>query len=60
MRHPFKLEANQLSPMDVVRSVNDANVVLPAGDVQIGRYDYNIYANSMLKEQTTSRRRLLR
>jgi multidrug efflux pump subunit AcrB len=45
---PFKLEANQLSPMDVVRSVNDANVVLPAGDVQIGRYDYNIYTNSML------------
>jgi multidrug efflux pump subunit AcrB len=46
---PFKLEANQLSPMDVVRSVNDANVILPAGDVQVGRYDYNIYTNSMLK-----------
>ncbi|MGI4756053.1 MAG: efflux RND transporter permease subunit [Janthinobacterium lividum] len=45
---PYKLEANQLSPMDVVRAVNDANVVLPAGDVQIGRYDYNIYTNSML------------
>jgi multidrug efflux pump subunit AcrB len=46
---PTKLEANQLSPMDVVRAVNDANVILPAGDVQIGRYDYNIYTNSMLK-----------
>jgi len=46
---PFKLEANQLSPMDVVRSVNEANVILPAGDVQIGRLDYNIYTNSMLK-----------
>ncbi len=46
---PFKLEANQLSPMDVVRAVNDANVILPAGDVQIGRTDYNIYTNSMLK-----------
>lgn len=45
---PYKLEANQLSPMDVVRAVNDANVILPAGDVQIGRYDYNIYTNSML------------
>ena len=45
---PYKLEANQLSPMDVVRSVNDANVILPAGDVQIGRYDYSIYTNSML------------
>jgi multidrug efflux pump subunit AcrB len=46
---PYKLEANQLSPMDVVRSVNDSNVILPAGDVQIGRYDYNIYTNSMLQ-----------
>src|SRR3984957_9065623 len=36
---PGKLEANQLSPMDVVRAVNDANVILPAGDVQVGRYD---------------------
>ena len=46
---PYKLEANQLSPMDVVRSINDSNVILPAGDVQIGRYDYNIYTNAMLK-----------
>jgi multidrug efflux pump subunit AcrB len=46
---PYKLEANQLSPMDVVRSVNESNVILPAGDVQIGRYDYNIYTNSMLQ-----------
>ena len=46
---PYKLEANQLSPMDVVRSINDSNVVLPAGDVQIGRTDYDIYTNSMLK-----------
>ena len=34
--------------MDVVRSMNEANVVLPAGDVQIGRYDYNIYANGQV------------
>src|ERR1700758_4603734 len=34
---PFKLEAHQLSPMDVVRSVNESNLILPAGDVQIGR-----------------------
>ena len=46
---PYKLEASQLSPMDVVRAVNDANVILPAGDAQIGRFDYNIYTNSMLK-----------
>jgi multidrug efflux pump subunit AcrB len=46
---PYKLEANQLSPMDVVRSVNDANVILPAGDVEIGRNDYDLYTNSILK-----------
>src|SRR6202042_1146569 len=46
---PYKLEANQLSLMDVVRTVNDSNVILPAGDAQIGRIDYNIYTNSMLK-----------
>ena len=33
---PLKLEAHQLSPMDVVRSVNEANPILPAGDVRIG------------------------
>lgn len=46
---PYKLEAHQLSLMDVVRSVNDANLILPAGDVQIGPLDYNIYTNSQLR-----------
>jgi multidrug efflux pump subunit AcrB len=45
---PFKLEAHEMSPMDVVRSINDSNLVLPAGDVQIGRFDYGIYANSQV------------
>ena len=45
---PAKLEAHQLSVMDVVRSVNDANMILPAGDVKIGPKDYNIYSNSQL------------
>jgi multidrug efflux pump subunit AcrB len=45
---PLKLEARQLSVMDVVRTVNDSNLILPAGDVLIGNYDYNLYANSQL------------
>src|SRR5579862_590988 len=45
---PYKLEAHQLSPMDVVRAVNTANLILPAGDVQLGPLDYNIYTNSQL------------
>jgi multidrug efflux pump subunit AcrB len=46
---PYKLEAHQLSLMDVVRSLNDSNLILPAGDVQIGPLDYNIYTNSQLR-----------
>jgi len=34
--------------MDVVRKVNEANLILPAGDVKIGPYDYNLYANSQV------------
>ena len=46
---PGKLEAHQLSPMDIVRAVNNANLILPAGDVPIGQFDYNLYTNSLLK-----------
>ncbi len=45
---PLKLQAHQLSPMDVVRTINDLNLILPAGDAKIGPYDYNIYTNSQL------------
>ncbi|HEY2842904.1 MAG TPA: efflux RND transporter permease subunit [Bryobacteraceae bacterium] len=45
---PHKLDAHQLSPMDVVRAVNDSNLILPAGDVRIGPLDYSIYTNSQL------------
>ena len=45
---PVKLQAHELSLMDVVRTVNEANTILPAGDVRIGPKDYNIYTNSQL------------
>jgi len=47
---PERLEARQLSLMDVVRSLNDSNLILPAGDVRIGPLDYNIYTNSQLPD----------
>jgi multidrug efflux pump subunit AcrB len=47
---PLKLESHQLSVMDVVRTVNEANLILPAGDVKIGPFDYNLYANSQVDE----------
>jgi hydrophobic/amphiphilic exporter-1 (mainly G- bacteria), HAE1 family len=45
---PLKLQAHQLSPMDVVRQVNDSNLILPAGDVKIGPFDYNLYSNAQV------------
>jgi len=43
---PLKLEARNLSLMDVVKAVNSSNLILPAGDVRIGTKDFNIYANA--------------
>src|SRR5246500_4672781 len=46
---PVKLQARQLSLMDVVQAVNTSNLILPAGDVKVGPFDYNLYTNSQLK-----------
>jgi hydrophobic/amphiphilic exporter-1 (mainly G- bacteria), HAE1 family len=43
---PMKLQAHELSPMDVVRQINESNLILPTGDVKIGPFDYNLYSNS--------------
>ena len=45
---PVKLEAHEMSVMDVVDALNKSNLILPAGDVRIGMKDYNIYANSQV------------
>ena len=45
---PYKLFARELSPMDVVNSVNQSNLILPAGDVKMGPYDYYVYSNSLV------------
>ncbi|MGH7814209.1 MAG: efflux RND transporter permease subunit [Candidatus Binataceae bacterium] len=44
------LEARGLSLMDVVRSLNQTNLIIPAGDAVIGNTDYFIYTNSMVKK----------
>jgi hydrophobic/amphiphilic exporter-1 (mainly G- bacteria), HAE1 family len=49
---PLKLQAHQLSPMDVVRTVNESNLILPAGDVKIGPFDYNLYSNAQVPTTT--------
>ncbi len=46
--NPLKLQALGLSPMDVVKAVNESNLILPAGDVRIGPLDYYIYTNAQV------------
>jgi multidrug efflux pump subunit AcrB len=45
---PYKLASRQLSPMDVVKAVNSSNLILPAGDVKMGPFDYYVYSNSLV------------
>jgi multidrug efflux pump subunit AcrB len=45
---PLKLQAHEMSPMDVVRATNSSNLILPAGDVRIGPIDYNLYTNAQV------------
>ncbi len=47
---PYKLLSRQLSLMDVVNAVNKNNLILPAGDVKMGPYDYYVYSNSLVKK----------
>ncbi len=46
------LEARGLTPMDVVHSLNDANLIIPAGDAKIGNIDYFVRSNSMIEDPT--------
>ena len=50
---PLKLEAHNLSLSDVVQSVDNSNLILPAGDVRVGSKDYNIYANSQFPDASS-------
>ena len=45
---PYKLLSRQLSVMDVVNAINRNNLILPAGDVKMGPYDYYVYSNSLV------------
>jgi hydrophobic/amphiphilic exporter-1 (mainly G- bacteria), HAE1 family len=47
---PLKLQAHQLSAMDVVRATNESNLILPAGDVRLGPLDDNLYTNAQVPD----------
>lgn len=46
---PHKLFSRQLTPMDVVRAINRQNLIIPAGDVELGPYNYYVYSNSLVR-----------
>src|SRR6476619_4426471 len=46
---PAKLQAYQMSPMDVGRAVNNAKLILPSGEVKVGPFDYTIFTNSQFR-----------
>jgi len=45
---PYKLASRDLSVMDVVHAVNNSNLILPAGDVKMGPFDFYVYSNSLV------------
>lgn len=48
--NPQKLYSRQLSPMDVVRAINRQSLIIPAGDVELGPYNYFVYSNSLVQK----------
>ncbi len=46
---PYKMMSRHMSPIDVVSAVNKSNLILPAGDVKVGPFDYYVYSNSLVK-----------
>jgi multidrug efflux pump subunit AcrB len=44
-----RMLARGLSTNDVVSAVNAQSLLLPAGNVKIGEFDYNVYTNSLIQ-----------
>ena len=47
-----KLEARDLSPMDVVRTLRNFSALIPTGDAKFGDLDYQIITNGMPERVT--------
>src|SRR5579864_2729472 len=47
---PNKLFSAKVSLMDVVKAVNRSTLILPAGDVKMGPFDYYVYSNSLVDQ----------
>ena len=46
----IKMQARNLSPLDVMRALDDYNLFLPTGDAKFGDIDYAIESNSMFRD----------
>lgn len=44
-----RMLARGIAPQEVVAAVNEQSLLLPAGDVKIGDFDYNVYTNSLIQ-----------
>src|SRR5207249_2167027 len=44
-----RMLARAISTNDIVTAVNAQSILLPAGNVKIGDFDYNVYTNSMIQ-----------
>ena len=47
-----RLEARNMSPMDVVRGLREANVFVPTGNVKLGDTDFLVLSNAMVDDIT--------
>ena len=45
-----KMQARNMSPLDVMKAVDDSNIFLPTGELIIGDTDYFLDSNSMFKK----------
>lgn len=46
--NPHKMYALDLSPLTVVNAINNANFLLPSGDIKIGTRDLNLFTNTQI------------
>jgi len=44
-----RMLARGIAAQEVVAAVNEQSLLLPAGNVKIGDFDYNVYANSLIQ-----------
>lgn len=44
-----RMQAKNVSASEIVNAVNAQSLLLPAGNVKIGDFDYNVYTNALVK-----------